>query len=88
VTPLRALIIIIFLLENDMWGLGCYINPHKKQAPTTTSFTTTSTTTKDQVSAPPWKPPRASQNQHNQKETYELLNIITTNKTHRHTKIK
>ena len=24
VTPLRALIIIIFLLENDMWGLGCY----------------------------------------------------------------
>jgi len=24
VTPLRALIIIIFLLENDMRGLGCY----------------------------------------------------------------
>jgi len=24
VTPLRALIIIIFLLENDMWGLGCF----------------------------------------------------------------
>jgi len=22
---LHALIIIIFLLENDMWGLGCYI---------------------------------------------------------------
>jgi len=24
VTPLRALIIIIFLLENDVWGVGCY----------------------------------------------------------------
>jgi len=25
VTPLRALIIIIFLLEKDMWVLGCYM---------------------------------------------------------------
>jgi len=24
VTPLHALIIIMFLLENNMWGLGCY----------------------------------------------------------------
>jgi len=30
VTPLRALIILIFLLENDMWGLVCYIQDHRQ----------------------------------------------------------
>jgi len=24
VTPLRALLIIVLLLENNMWGLGCF----------------------------------------------------------------